>query len=70
MTIPCDVTIEENVQTAVKTARETLGPFRILCCFAGMPLCVSAEQMSLEQWRKVTDVNLMGAWLVAQAVGR
>lgn len=70
VTLPCDVTNERNVESAVQSAREILGPLKILCCFAGMPLCVPAEDMTFEQWRKVTDVNLTGSWLAAQAVGR
>lgn len=68
--IPCDVTSEGEVQNAVQSARDTLGPLKILCCFAGVPLCVSADDMTFEQWRRVTDVNLTGSWLAAQAVGR
>ncbi|CAL5875276.1 uncharacterized protein PFLUO_LOCUS9580 [Penicillium psychrofluorescens] len=66
----CNVTSEENVQRAVKSARDALGPLRILCCFAGLPLCVAAEEMTFDEWRKVTDVNMTGSWLTAQAVGR
>lgn len=70
LAIPSDVTIEKSVQEAVDTARDSLGPLRILCCFAGSPLCVAAENMTFDEWRKITDVNLTGSWLAAQAVGR
>jgi NAD(P)-dependent dehydrogenase (short-subunit alcohol dehydrogenase family) len=70
VTFACDVTSESEVQGAVQNAREALGPLKVLCCFAGFPLCVGAEDMTFEQWRKVTDVNLTGSWLAAQAVGR
>lgn len=70
VTFACDVTSENDVQSKVQEAREELGPLKILCCFAGLPLCVGAEDMTFEQWRRVTDVNLTGSWLAAQAVGR
>lgn len=68
--LECNVTSEEEVQCAVKSARDALGPLRILCCFAGLPLCVPAENMTFDEWRKVTDVNMTGSWLTAQTVGR
>lgn len=70
VTFACNVTSESDVRSAVNSARNALGPLRILCCFAGLPLCVAAEDMTFDEWRKVTDVNLTGSWLAAQAVGR
>lgn len=70
VTFVCNVTSESDVQSAVNSARDALGPLSVLCCFAGSPLCVAAEDMTFAEWRKVTDVNLTGSWLAAQAVGR
>ena len=67
---PGDVTDAEGLAAAVQKVRDQLGPFNILCCFAGIVSCISAEDISPEQWRKVLDVNTTGAWLAAQAVAK
>lgn len=65
-----DVTDEENMRTAVQSAKDQLGELNILCCFAGMVKCVASEDMTIDEWRKVLDVNTTGCWIAAQTVGR
>ncbi|PWY78356.1 oxidoreductase [Aspergillus heteromorphus CBS 117.55] len=68
--IPCNVTLETDVQAAVQAAITTLGNIRILCCFAGIVNVVPSTDMSLDAWKRMQDVNVTGSWIVAQAVGR
>ena len=67
---PCDVTNAETMRETIQKAREELGELNILCCFAGMVNCVAAEDLPIEQWRRVLDVNTTGSWIAAQEVGK
>ncbi|RAK97671.1 oxidoreductase, short chain dehydrogenase/reductase family [Aspergillus ibericus CBS 121593] len=70
ISIPCDVTIESEVQSAIQTATTHLGNLKILCCFAGIVNCVPSIEMSLEDYKRMQDVNTTGAWIAAQTVAR
>ena len=61
---PFDVTDE----TAVAEAVARLGRVDILVNNAGIQLRRSLEQISTEEWRRVLDVNLTSAFVVARAV--
>lgn len=67
---PCDVTDVKCMEDVVQQARDQLGDLTVLCCFAGMVYCGPAEDMPIDDWRKVLDVNTTGAWISAQVVGR
>ncbi|KAL2012444.1 hypothetical protein VTN00DRAFT_5162 [Thermoascus crustaceus] len=69
-TEPCDVTDAEGVEAAVQRVKRQLGKLDILCCFAGLVNCKPAEEMSIEEWRRMLDVNTTGSWIAAQAVGK
>ncbi|KAG2414294.1 hypothetical protein HFD88_003485 [Aspergillus terreus] len=70
VTFPCDVTDAQGMNTIAQQVRDQLGSVNILCCFAGMVNCVAAEDLAIEQWRRVIDVNTTGSWIAAQAFGR
>ncbi|GLA62302.1 putative diacetyl reductase [(R)-acetoin forming] 2 [Aspergillus tubingensis] len=70
VTVPCNVTIEAEVQSAVQSAIDRLGDLRILCCFAGIVNCVPSVDMSLEDYKRMQDVNATGSWVMAQTVAR
>ena len=38
-------------------------------CNAGICMNIPAEEMTLDQWKKVIDINLTGVFLTAQAAG-
>ena len=46
------------------------GRFDILVNNAGVSWAAPAEDMPLDKWQKVIDINLTGAFLCSQAVGR
>ena len=66
----CDVRDPEQVQHVVTKAVEELGGVDILVNNAGTVWGASPEEMPLEGWQKVIDVNLTGVFLFSQAAGR
>ncbi|MEZ5363958.1 MAG: SDR family oxidoreductase [Bryobacterales bacterium] len=66
----CDVSDPEQVERAVEAAEGAVGPLDILVNNAGITWGAPAEEMPLEKWRQVLDVNLTGTWLFSQQVGR
>ncbi|PKX95355.1 oxidoreductase, short chain dehydrogenase/reductase family [Aspergillus novofumigatus IBT 16806] len=67
ITHQCDVTDAADMQHVAEKAKNELGELNILCCFAGIVNCVAAEDITVEQWRRVIDVNTTGSWIAAQA---
>ena len=66
----CDVRDAASIQAVVTRAIETFGHVDILVNNAGTAWGAPAEELPLAAWQKVIDVNLTGAFLFAQAVGR
>jgi gluconate 5-dehydrogenase len=67
--IRCDVSDPAGVEAAVDRAIEALGDLHILVANAGIGDRAQAVDMTFDQWRRVIDINLTGAWLFDQAVG-
>ena len=65
-----DVSDAEALASAVKTAEETLGALTLAVNCAGIANARPAEEMPLDQWRRMIDVNLTGVFLSCQAEGR
>ncbi|KAJ7269806.1 hypothetical protein C8J57DRAFT_1323557, partial [Mycena rebaudengoi] len=65
-----DVTDDTGVQRAVSATVEDLGSVDVLLCFAGIVSTVPAAETTVEQWRKVIDINTTGTWICAHAVGK
>lgn len=66
----CDVSKPDKVQAVVSETVEHFGSVDILINNAGISWGAMPEDMTLEQWQKVLDVNLTGCFLFAQAAGR
>ena len=66
----CDVSDPAQVQQAVRATLDAYGRIDILINNAGVTWGAPAEEMPLDKWRMVLDVNLTGAFLFAQAAGR
>jgi NAD(P)-dependent dehydrogenase (short-subunit alcohol dehydrogenase family) len=66
----CDVSKAADVQATVDTTIATYGKVDILVNNAGVTWAAEPEDLPLEKWQKVVDVNLTGAFLFAQAAGR
>jgi NAD(P)-dependent dehydrogenase (short-subunit alcohol dehydrogenase family) len=65
-----DVTDIESVLSAVATAEKTIGAINVCLCFAGIAFAAYALDITPEQFRIILDVNITGAFLVAQAVAK
>jgi NAD(P)-dependent dehydrogenase (short-subunit alcohol dehydrogenase family) len=66
----CDVSKAEDVRRVVDETVRKFGRVDILINNAGISWGAMPEEMPLEKWQKVLDVNLTGCFLMAQAVGR
>ena len=66
----CDVSKPADVQAVVDQTLKTFGQVDILVNNAGISWGDEPETMPLEKWQKVLDVNLTGAFVFSQAVGR
>jgi len=68
--IDADVTDPVQVDRMLIKIVKEFGELNIAFCNAGICINVPALEMTLEQWKKVLDVNLTGVFLVAQAAGK
>lgn len=66
----CDVAKAEDVQRVVDETVSKFGKVDILINNAGISWGAMPEEMPIEQWQKVLDVNLTGCFLMAQACGK
>jgi NAD(P)-dependent dehydrogenase (short-subunit alcohol dehydrogenase family) len=67
---PGDVSVEADVMSLAQQVRERFGRVDVLVNNAGIALIHPAEDTSIEQWRRVLDVNLTGPFLLCRAFGR
>jgi NAD(P)-dependent dehydrogenase (short-subunit alcohol dehydrogenase family) len=66
----CDVTSEQSVVDAVDAVRAQFGRIDVLVNSAGIAVTDPAEQLTVEAWDQTMAINLRGAFLVSQQVGR
>ena len=66
----CDVSNPEAVEAVVNATVQKLGSVDVLINNAGVSWGAMPEEMPLEKWQHVMDVNLTGCFLFAQAAGR
>jgi NAD(P)-dependent dehydrogenase (short-subunit alcohol dehydrogenase family) len=67
---PTDVTDPDAVSHALETAESALGPLNLAVNSAGIANAAPAEDMPLDQFKKVMQVNVDGVFLCCQAEGR
>lgn len=65
-----DISDEARVEAAVEAIEREVGPIDILVNNAGIHRRNLLIDMPVEDWRKVIDVNLSGAFIVGRAVAR
>lgn len=65
-----DVSKPADVQAVVDKTIASFGKVDILVNNAGITWAAEPEDMPLDRWQKVLDVNLTGAFLFSQAAGR
>jgi len=72
LVVECDVTRPDDVKGLFAATQEKFGRLDVLFNNAGVgtPLGVMLEDLTFEQWRRVIDTNLTGAFLCTQAAFR
>ncbi|MEH7252907.1 SDR family oxidoreductase [Neobacillus niacini] len=66
--IQADVSKEEDLQQVVKKTIEEYGQVDLLVNNAGVGFFKLTEDVSLEEWKKVFEVNVQGVFLATKAV--
>ena len=70
LAISCDVSDPDSVDQMVGRTMEAFGKIDILVTSAGIALRHPAEEMPIDEWQKVMDVNVRGTYLCCQAVAK
>ncbi|ODA16158.1 gluconate 5-dehydrogenase [Geobacillus thermoleovorans] len=70
LALKCDVTNPEEVKHVVETTVKEFGGIDILVNNSGATWGAPVEEMPLEAWQKVINVNVTGTFLMSQAVGK
>ncbi len=64
---PCDISVPDQVRAAVDDCVAQLGGLHALVNMAGILRFDDTEQLPLEKWQQVLDINLTGTLLLCQA---
>jgi glucose 1-dehydrogenase/3-oxoacyl-[acyl-carrier protein] reductase len=70
LTVQADVAKRSDVEPMVERVWKELGPIDILVNNAGIETIVPFLELTDEQWTRLVDVNLRGAWLCSQVFCR
>src|SRR5699024_8414952 len=70
LALPCDVTKKEDVERTIATVVNEFGRIDILVNNSGASWAAPVEEMTLEAWQKVIDVNVTGTFLMSQEAGK
>lgn len=70
LALKCDVANPEDVRNVVEKTIEKFGRIDILVNNSGASWGAPVEEMPLEAWQKVMNVNVTGTFLMSQAVGK
>jgi NAD(P)-dependent dehydrogenase (short-subunit alcohol dehydrogenase family) len=65
-----DVTDAATLTEAVQNTQGSLGPLSLAVNSAGIANGAPAEEMPLDQWQRLIDINVTGVFLSCQAEGR
>jgi len=68
LALTLDVSLQEQTKSAVATAADKFGRIDGLLHFAGVIDVHSIEDTTVEHWNRVINTNLLGTFLMAQAV--
>jgi NAD(P)-dependent dehydrogenase (short-subunit alcohol dehydrogenase family) len=68
--VRCNITDEAEVASAFEQASRTLGSITDVVHAAGVPGYGDVRDSSLEEWRRIIDVNLLGTFLVSREAVR
>ncbi len=65
-----DITNPEDVKTNIDKIEAEVGPISVLVNNAGIQRRYPLEEFPLDEWNKVININLTGAFIVSQAVAK
>jgi NAD(P)-dependent dehydrogenase (short-subunit alcohol dehydrogenase family) len=68
--VPTDVTREDQVNALFASVRNTYGRLDILVNNAGVATHINTEDISLQYWREVLDINITAAFLCSREAVR
>lgn len=68
--LACDVTDQQDVKRVVAAVKEQFGTIDILVNNSGASWAAPTEDMPLEAWNKVMDVNVTGTFLMSRETGK
>ncbi len=68
LAVQCDVANEDSVKAAIDEVMKYFGQIDILLNNAGVATAGSVENMSVEAWDKVMDINVKGIFLMSKYV--
>ncbi|MDP3449166.1 MAG: SDR family NAD(P)-dependent oxidoreductase, partial [Anaerolineaceae bacterium] len=68
--VGCDVTNESAVDQMIETVSNTIGTADVLLNNAGINIPKSALEVDYADWKRILDVNLNGAFLVARTFAK
>lgn len=66
----CDVTNIDEIKNVVRQTKDYFGTIDILVNNSGATWAAKVEEMPQEAWEKVMNVNVTGAFLMSQEVGK
>lgn len=64
--VPCDITSEESVISAVQTTVAQFGQLNVAVNNAGVSKSVPSDECTLADWKWIMDVNATGSFLVSR----
>ena len=70
LAVACDVTKPDQVEAMKNAVLERFGRVDVLVNNAGRAWVAAPEEMPVERWQQVFDLNVTGPFLCAQALGR
>jgi NAD(P)-dependent dehydrogenase (short-subunit alcohol dehydrogenase family) len=65
-----DVTDMNNIENMILALKEKWHQLDVAVCNAGICINAPAEEMSVDDWNKVININLTGVFFTAQAAGK
>lgn len=66
----CDVTDESSIRSALEQTIRTVGTPSALVVSAGLTTLGSLLEQTTDDWQRILDVNLTGAWLTMRTVAQ
>ncbi len=70
LALACDITKPDDVTHVISETEHTFGAIDILVNNSGATWGIAPEDMPLEQFERVLDINVKGTFIMSQAVGK